>query len=462
MWRPGKLRRTLEPKIIFVNRFFHPDLSATSQLLSDLAFHLAADRRVVVIASRLRYDDPSARLPARETIRGVEVRRVATTGFGRAGLLGRSIDLASFHAGAAQALIGLARRGDVIVAKTDPPLLSIVAGWAARLKGARLVNWLQDIYPEVAIALGAPYPGGLLGGALRALRDASLIKADDNIVLGERMAAHLRAVGAPAGRVRVIANWTDEATITPIDPALNSLREAWGLTGKFVVAYSGNLGRAHEYRTMLGAAAILAGETSIAFLVIGDGHHMRSLKADAKAAGLANIVFQPYQAADALASSLSAGDVHWISLRPELEGLIFPSKVYGVLAAGRPIIAVTVRRRRNRAPGRRHGCGCGSTWGTRMASPAQCACLRPSLTRRPATAPPPGARPPAIFTRGRLSQVARSDWSLTISARLRVSNLQHEPVAVDRRQGPVITRRIFDEAGASDPFSMTTSLSAPK
>ncbi len=101
----GQRRVVKRPTVILVNRFFYPDQSATSQLLSDLAFHLAADRRVVVIACRLRYDAPTARLPARETVRGVEVRRVLTTGFGRAGLAGKALDLASVHLMAGIALL---------------------------------------------------------------------------------------------------------------------------------------------------------------------------------------------------------------------------------------------------------------------------------------------------------------------------------------------------------------------
>jgi len=329
------------PAIIFVNRFFHPDLSATSQLLSDLAFDLATDHRVVVIASRLRYDDPTARLPTLERIRGVEARRLATTRFGRTGRHGRSMDLLSFHAAALLALIHIARRGDVIVAKTDPPLLSVVAGLAARLKGARLVNWLQDIYPEVAAALGVRGLGGVGGRALEALRNASLKGARGNVVLGERMANHLRSAGVAADRIGLIPNWTDETAITPIGAEHNPLRRAWGLEGRFVVAYSGNLGRAHEYETMLGAAILLADEPAVRFLVIGDGHHAQALRAAAQASGLANIDFRPYQPSELLSQSLGAGDVHWISLRPELEGLIVPSKVYGILAAGRPIIAVS-------------------------------------------------------------------------------------------------------------------------
>jgi glycosyltransferase involved in cell wall biosynthesis len=344
-------------KIIFVNRFFHPDLSATSQLLSDLAFDLASDHRIVVITSALRYDDPVARLPARETIGGVTVRRVATTGFGRAGLAGKAVDLASFHLAAGLALVGHARRGDLIVAKTDPPLLSLVAALAARLKGARLVNWLQDVYPEVATALGVGGLNGFLGRRLRALRDATLGSAKANVVLGERMAAHVRALGVRPDRVIIAPNWTDERAITPLEPDRNHLRQAWGLEDKFVVAYSGNLGRAHEYATVLGAAERLKDEPSIRFLMIGDGHHTRALRAEVQARGLTNFVFQPYQPRGLLAQSLGAGDAHWVSLRPELEGLIVPSKVYGVLAAGRPIIAVTAADGEIARLVSAHGCG---------------------------------------------------------------------------------------------------------
>ncbi|HEY2483246.1 MAG TPA: glycosyltransferase family 4 protein [Caulobacteraceae bacterium] len=348
------LRR--QPAIIFINRYFYPDLSATSQMLSDLAFDLARDHCVVVITSRLRYDS-RARLPNAETIRGVRVRRIATTGFGRASLLGRSADLVSFHLAASLALLRETRRGDVIVAKTDPPLISVVAGWMASLKRARLVNWLQDLYPEAAVALGVRGLNGGLARALKAVRDASLTRARVNVTVGEQMAARLRELSVPDKRVRVIPNWADETAISPIAAEDKSLCSAWGLEGRFVVAYSGNLGRAHEYETMLGAAALLADIPTIAFLMIGGGHHTDNLREEAQAAGLANIVFRPYQPFELLAQSLGAGDVHWISLRPELEGLIVPSKAYGVLAAGRPIIAVTHAQGEIARLVAAHGCG---------------------------------------------------------------------------------------------------------
>ena len=142
-------------RLFFLNRYFYPDHSATSQLFSDLAFHLAASgRRVHVITSQQRYDDPGSRLPAEETVNGVHVSRVPTTQFGRSGLAGRGLDYLSFYASAWRLLPKLLEQDDILVAMTDPPLVSIVAMRAAQRRGAHLVNWLQDIYPEVAVQLG--------------------------------------------------------------------------------------------------------------------------------------------------------------------------------------------------------------------------------------------------------------------------------------------------------------------
>src|SRR5712671_4057315 len=192
-------------RVLFVNRFFHPDHSATSQMLSDLSFHLAERGWTVeVVTSRQRYDEARATLPSRETVRGVEVRRVWSTRFGRAFLPGRAIDYATFYVSAFFALLRRAGRGATIVALTDPPLISVIAALAAMLRGTRLVNWTQDLFPEVAEALGMH--------ALRVLRrarDWSLRRAHANVALGEAMAARLP-------NAAVIHNWAD-AALHPVD-----------------------------------------------------------------------------------------------------------------------------------------------------------------------------------------------------------------------------------------------------
>jgi colanic acid biosynthesis glycosyl transferase WcaI len=347
------------PRLIFVNRFFFPDHSATSQILSDLAFHLAAaGRDVHIVTSTQTYDDAKATLPVSEIINGVHVHRVPSTGFGRSGLLGRSIDYLSFYRSTWQCLVALAQPGDMIVAKTDPPLTSIIALAAARRKGARLVNWLQDIYPETATELGVPLMRGPLVAMLIALRNRSLRHAEATVVIGGLMGRKVELLGAPPARVRVIPNWCNDGDIRPIAQSENPLRQAWGLAGKFVLGYSGNLGRAHEFQTVLAAAKLLRNDPHIAFLMIGGGKRFDELARAVKEEGLtSSFRFMPYQEQKMVRYSLAVADLHWLSLNPKLEGLLVPSKLYGIAAAGKPIIVIADKRGEIAPLVEQYGCG---------------------------------------------------------------------------------------------------------
>ncbi len=330
-------------RVLFINRFYYPDHSATAQILTDLAVALAAGGwEVRVITSRLRYDDTAARLSNKDEIAGVQVHRVWSSRFGRAGLAGRVVDYLSFYVSAFFATLLLARKGDLVVAKTDPPLLSVVTSVATGLRGATLINWLQDLYPEVAAELGVGLMRGPMGRMLRYVRNHSLRAARLNIAIGERMAERIAAEGVPTNQIAVMPNWSDETSIQPLSREAVCLRQEWGFGDAFVVGYSGNLGRAHEFETLLGAAKLLAGREDIVFLMIGGGHESARLTARVADEGLAaRFQFRPYQPRERLSESLGVADVHWLSLRPEMEGLIVPSKFYGIAAAGRPVIAVT-------------------------------------------------------------------------------------------------------------------------
>ena len=328
-------------RVVFVNRFFFPDVSATSQMLFDLSSRLVAHGvQVHVVCSDQLYDDPAARLPATAHVHGVHVHRTWTSRFGRDRLSGRAIDYGSFYLSASIKLVTLVRAGDTVVAKTDPPLISIVAAAIARLRGARLVNWLQDVFPEVASHLGMNPLPAWLDQRLKHLRDYSLRVAQTNVVLGTRMQEHLEGRRIPRARIRVIENWADGEAVQPKTTGSCQLRAQLGLMDKFVVAYSGNLGRAHEFETLLAAATVLASRLDVVFLMIGGGAKMQQLQAAVQAQGLHNFRFLPYQPRDQLSDSLAAADVHLACLLPQLEGLIVPSKFYGILAAGRPVIFI--------------------------------------------------------------------------------------------------------------------------
>lgn len=338
-------------------------------MLSDLAFALAQQgHRVSVITSRQRYDDANVGLTPRETVDGVEIHRVWTSRFGRANLVGRAVDYLTFYLSAAARLMQLARSGSVVVAKTDPPMLSILAGPIARWRGAQLINWLQDVFPEVASALGVGRGRFAAMGyrLLQRLRDRSLRSGAFAVAIGDRMADRLAALGVPREKIRVIPNWADGATIRPVDRQTNELRAAWGLEHGYVVGYSGNLGRAHAYQELLDAIALIEqqaarpdgdAEMPVKWLFIGGGAQYESFRREVHARGLRSVHFRPYQPREQLAESLSAADVHLITLRPELEGLIVPSKFYGVAAAGRPAIFIGDMQGEIANVLRRHDCG---------------------------------------------------------------------------------------------------------
>jgi colanic acid biosynthesis glycosyl transferase WcaI len=334
-------------RLIFVNRFFFPDYSATSQILTSLVSHMAASgREVHVITSNQLYDNPNAGLAAIDNVNGVHVHRISSTKFGRSGLLGRSMDYLSFYASVFISMLRIVKPQDILIAETDPPLTSILAMCAARWRKAHLINWLQDIYPEVAVELGVKIFDGPLGQILSRIRDWSLNAATLNVVLGQHMATMVLSRGVAADQVYTIPNWCDDASIHPIDHADNPMRHDLQLDDKFVVGYAGNLGRAHEFHTVLGAAERLRDHPNLVFVFVGGGHYVSQLADLARARGLERLFrFVPYQNPfqnpTALNQALNLADVHWLSLRPELEGLIVPSKFYSIAAAGRGIIAIT-------------------------------------------------------------------------------------------------------------------------
>lgn len=328
--------------VIFINRFYAPDHSATAQMLTDVAEGLAGEgRSVTVITSRMGYDDPSRLFDRRERLNGVDVRRVSTTRFGRAFLPGRLIDYLSFYVTSLFCLLTIARRGSLVVIKTDPPLLSNILGPAARLRGAGVINWWQDIFPETAAELGVRAARSSLGRLLRIWRNMSVRSAQMNVAIGPAMSSRLEEIGLKAAGLTILENFCDDEAIRPVAREDNPLRAAWGLAAEdFVVGYSGNLGRAHDLSTFLDAAEILRDHKDIRFLFIGGGHLRKQLDEEATRRGLTSVITRPYQPREILAQSLSAADVHWISLQPSLEGLILPSKLYGIAAAGRPVLTV--------------------------------------------------------------------------------------------------------------------------
>ena len=326
-------------KYLFAHQYFHPDLSAVSQVISQIAFSVAAGGdKVSVICSRNRYDAGGGNpLPIKEQIDGVEIHRCWGPNFGKRSLPGRVLDMSSFCLIAGGKLL-FAPRVDTVLFLTNPPFFSILGTWLQKIKKERFVYVLMDIYPDIAIQGGVLREEGWAARALRRLARFPLKKADAVVVLGEDMKEVAIRQGAPANRVNIIRNWADPERIFPVPPEENGLRAKWGLEGKFVIAYSGNFGVSHEFEDLLSVAEELASDDDIRFLLIGNGVRRPEVEKIIAARKLSNMILQSYQDASLLYESLSAGDVHYVSLKKGFESLVVPSKAYGAMAAGRPIV----------------------------------------------------------------------------------------------------------------------------
>lgn len=326
--------------IIFVNRYFSPDHSATSQLLTDLAVEVAKSKsHVKIVTSRQIYDDPERSLSARQTIEGVEVRRVWTTRFGRNRLCGRIFDYVSFLLTTSLMLLSIVRRGDLVIAKTDPPMIGVIVAFIAAIRGARQAHWVQDVFPEIA-AREFFWLRGLLGRALMWMRNAALRRAAFIVVLSDAMRRHLSAQGIAEEKFFVIPNWFDGEGVRPLAAESNPLRRHWGAEDKFVVGYSGNLGRVHDSETFFDAAVLLQSEPEIQFCFIGGGRNRSVIEDRVRRRAMLNVRFEPYQDRDTLTHSLTLLDVHLVSLRPGFDSFVYPSKIAAAAAAGRPIVYV--------------------------------------------------------------------------------------------------------------------------
>src|ERR1700685_3489838 len=325
-------------RVLFLNRSFWPDREATGQFLTELCDDLSADHEVTIVAGPSYHteDGNSAgfRLWSRKRHGKGTVIRTRGTRFSKSNLSGLLVNLGTSYLLAARVVFRLPRP-DVIVAETDPPLLGALAAVLKRRWRCRLIYNVRDLYPDIAEVTGGVASPFLLE-LLRRGNDYAYERADLIVTLGHDMARRIVDKGVPMDKVVVAPDSGDFGRIRPLEG--NPLRRSFG--GKFVVMYSGNIGLSQQLEAVLEAADRLRDDDRILFALIGEGARKKWLEERARAMGLSNVTFLPYQPLEDLAASLSAADLHLIPLAPGAAGCLVPSKIYGILAAGRPLIAM--------------------------------------------------------------------------------------------------------------------------
>jgi colanic acid biosynthesis glycosyl transferase WcaI len=326
-------------RVMFINRSYWPDAEATGQLLTELCEDLSTSFDVTVICGQPN-DNPAGeeyRRRGTQLRNGVRVRRVRHTRFQKRYLPGRIVNYLSFLWGAFWAAFW-ARRPDVVVVETDPPLLCVIGWYLQRVRGAKMVIYLQDIHPDIAVALGK-IRNGRLTRFVRRLLFHIYRRADRVVVLSRDMRQHVIDSGVDAERVVSIPNWIDTEHVRPVKDC-NAFREQHKLNGEFVAMYSGNLGLCQRLDDLIAAAGQLKDRQDIRFLFVGEGALKADLVEQVLERALPNVRFLPYQPKSKLAESLSAADLHLVPLDPRIASCLMPCKLSGVLASGTAYIAV--------------------------------------------------------------------------------------------------------------------------
>jgi colanic acid biosynthesis glycosyl transferase WcaI len=313
-------------RILFFNQFFWPDSSATSQLLTDLAMELnRRGHEVSVICTEGGYaPSVSGHLP------GIHIERVKSLPFVR-GRLGRLLSYLSFYPFAMLRALSL-RRQDLIVSLTTPPLINLVGSILKAVRGSHHIIWEMDLYPDVAVELNYLKAGGLIHRLTGNVADFSRRHCDAIIALGDCMKGRLIARGIDASKIAVVENWADGKAIRPY-PRL-------GRQDELVVLYSGNFGLAHDLDTIAEAILGLRDDPRFRFVFTGGGSRRKALANMVQSHGLESVKLLPYAAREELGRSLSAGDIGLVTQLDASCGTVVPSKVYGILAAGRPILYI--------------------------------------------------------------------------------------------------------------------------
>jgi len=320
--------------ILFINRVYPPVAGATGQLLADLASGLAKEGwGVTVVTSR-----PTADLAPSEILGGVRVERVGAFGWKRQGYGWRALGLLALYPALLARALRMPRH-ETVVTMTDPPLQHVLGPVLKAFTKCRLVHWAQDLYPEVAEELGVIRRGGRLARGTRAAANRALRSSDLIIAVGRCMKIRFIQRGLPPDNIVVLPNWDPIPPDTSCPEKKMSFKKQHGLEGHRVVMYSGNLGLAHPFGAILEAAERLKSSLpDTRFVFVGNGPRLPQVQKQVQERRLDNVRLLPPQSREDLRSCLSAADLHLACMQENLSGLVVPSKVYGVLAVGRPCI----------------------------------------------------------------------------------------------------------------------------
>jgi len=330
----------LEGTILFITQVYPPDPAAVGQQLADVAADLAArGRSVTVLTADRGYDDPTVRYPRRETRDGVRIVRLPWSSLGKRSMMIRLAGGLSFILQATLRALFM-RRLDRVVVTTVPVMSPFAGAMLALMRRARVVYWIMDLNPDQIVALGVLRSDSLLVRALDWCNSILLRQAAAVLVCDQYMAKRVRDKRDPGDRLHIATPWAHDQHLESVPHDQNPFRATHVGNVRRAVMYSGNHALTNPLATLLDAAARVVDDSRLTFVFIGGG----AGKKDVESRQLPNVISLPYQPLEEIKYSLSAGDVHVVTIGSAVVGIVHPCKIYGAMAVGRPILAFGPRQ----------------------------------------------------------------------------------------------------------------------
>ncbi len=328
--------------ITIITQFYPPDYAATGQFVYELAHALGKEGYDInVFTGKPGYAFKQADAPREEDADGVRVRRTRAAQISPKRIRGKLINSIFFWLRCAIKLRNSSSRGSHLLITSAPPFLGLIGWFYNKVCGHSYSCLIYDVYPEVAVRLGVVKLDHWIVKLWQFLNSKVWERAESLIVISEPMKELLLSQNKKiADKIYVIPNWADPELIKPIPKSTNWFAEQYSLNNYFVVLYSGNLGRCHDEVTILECIYLLKNHPKVKFVFIGNGAGIVPIEKAIATGDLPNAIKLPYQEREVLPYSLTACDLSLVSLKPNVEGVVAPSKVYGILAAGRPIAAI--------------------------------------------------------------------------------------------------------------------------
>ncbi len=328
-------------RVYVVSELYYPEETSTGYFLTRIAEGLAQEHPVNVLCSQPTYSARGIRSPDREHRNGVDIQRCRGTTLNKDRLTPRLVNVVTISLSIFLHALSRFRPHDVVLVVTNPPALPFLVSLACWLRRATCLLLIHDVYPEVLVATGM-LPSHSLGVRLISWFTTRLYRRVDRIiVLGRDMRDLVaRKLGLDPEKIVIIPNWADVDEIRLAPNAQTRLSQALHLSEKFVLQYSGNMGRTHDLEILIECARKLHDRPDIHFLIIGWGAKRRWLEETVSVHQMSNVTLLANRPRDELADSLNACDVGMISFVHGMAGISVPSRMYNIMAAGKPIIAV--------------------------------------------------------------------------------------------------------------------------